>query len=99
MSTEKLVAQARARFNHAESKQYLKEKYTNMLTVPYAGGMFKIDRTLLTFLSTTTSEILIDIYDNPIKVDRVEFLKSATATYNSVMTRWLEEHTQLSKNR
>ena len=97
--TTQLVTQARARFNHSESKQYLKEKYTNMLTIAYAGGMFKIDQTLITFLTNTPSDIIVDIYDNPVKIDRTEFLELATITYNTIMGQWLEEYTALSKSR
>ena len=99
MSTTILVATARARFNHSESKQYLKEKYTNLLTVAYAGGMFKIDQTLISFLNQTDCDIITDIYDNPVKIDRLEFLSLATTTYNTVMSQWLEESTNLSKMR
>ena len=99
MSTKSLVAEARARFSHHESKQYLKEKYTNMLTVAYAGGMFKIDTTLLAFITSTECDLITDIYDNPVKINRAEFIKLATETYNSVMSQWLEEHNQLSKSR
>lgn len=99
MTTNTLVAEARARFNHAESKQYLKEKYINMLTVAYSGGMFKVDQTLITFLSTTQADIIVDIYDNPVKVNRAELLELVTTTYNTVMSKWLEEYTTLSKSR
>ena len=99
MDTKKLVNDARTRFSHHESKQYLKEKYTNMLMVAYSGGMFLIDKTLISFLSNTNCDIIIDIYDNPTKINRQEFLQIATETYNSVMSRWLEEHNNLSKTR
>lgn len=99
MTTNTLVATARARFNHHESKQYLKEKYTNMLTVAYSGSMFKVDQTLITFLTSTQHDIITDIYDNPVKVDRREFTKLVTDTYDSVMSKWLEEYNNLSKTR
>jgi len=99
MSTSILVVNSRARFNHSESKQYLKEKYTNQLTVAYSGGMFKIDQTLISFLSQTECDIITDIYDNPVRINRVEFLNMATTTYNQVMSKWLEETDNLSKMR
>lgn len=99
MTTSTLVANARARFNHHESKQYLKEKYTNMLSVAYAGSMFKVDQTLITFLGSSQHDIIVDIYDNPVKVNREEFTKLVNDTYNLVMTEWLEEYTNLSKVR
>ena len=99
MSTTILVANARARFDHQESKQYLKEKYTNMLTVAYSGGMFAITPQLISFLTQTECDIITDIYDNPVKIDKSEFLELATDTYNNVMALWLEEYTKLSGNR
>ena len=99
MSTTILVAAARARFNHHESKQYLKEKYTNLLTVAHAGGMFAIDQTVISFLKSTECDIITDIYDNPVKINRTEFLELATETYNQVMSQWLEEHTKLATSR
>lgn len=99
MGENKLVTTARLRFNHQESKQYLKEKYTNKLTLAYSGGMFAINKELIAFLSSTECDIISDIYDNPIKINRQEFLKLAVETYNSVMSQWLDEYTKLSGNR
>lgn len=99
MSTKILVAEARARFSHAESRQYLKEKYTNMLTIAHAGGMFAVTPSLISLLSSTDCDIVTDVYDNPVKVDAKEFLAIATKTYNQVMSEWLEEFTKLSANR
>ena len=70
-----------------------------MLTVAYAGGMFAIDRTLIAFVTATDCDIITDIYDNPVKINREEFIKFATSTYDNVMSRWLEEYTNLSSNR
>lgn len=99
MSTKILVAEARARFNHVESKQYLKEKYTNLLTIAYAGGMWTVDRTLISFLDSAVSDIMIDIYGNPIRVNRQEFLELAQSKYNEVMSAWLTEYETLPGKR
>jgi hypothetical protein len=94
-----LVTEARARFNHAQSKLYLKEKYTNMMTVAHAGGMFKIDQSFISFLNNTECDVLIDMYDNPVRVNRLQLLELSTTIYNKVMNDWLEEYTALSKSR
>ena len=104
MSTKILVADARARFNHHESKLYLKEKYSNLLCIPFNGGMWNISIELITFLRTPSlsnndTEILVDIYGTPIKIQREKFLEVATETYNRVMEQWLLEFTELSNNR
>lgn len=99
MNIKTLVAASRARFNNHESKQYLKEKYTNMLSVAYNGSMFKVDQNLIAFLSTTQHDIVVDEYDNPVKVNRVEFSKLVNDTYDTIMSQWLEEYTKLSQVR
>lgn len=103
MSTKILVAEARARFNHAESKLYLREKYTNKLNISHAGGMWFINIELINFLRESSSgeatEILVDKFNNPIEVDRKEFLELATRIYNDNMAEWLREYNELSKKR
>lgn len=103
MSTKVLVDNIRYRFDHGESKLYLKEKYTNKLAIAHAGGMWQITPALLAFLAhptnDTSHEIMIDMYGNPVKVDRAEFLALANATYNEVMSQWHEEYTTLQAKR
>lgn len=101
MTTKVLVNIARERFHHSESKLYLKEKYEGKLSVPHAGGLWKITPELLCFLRTSPNkrEILVDTYGNPVEFDREELLKLAADTYSTVMGEWLEEHRKLSKFR
>jgi len=103
MSTRVLVDNIKHRFNHNESKLYLKEKYTNKLTIAYGGGMFVVTPQLIAFLRQPTSdsphEVLVDIYNNPIKVDRQELLAVVTSTYNETMSQWHEEYTTLQAKR
>jgi hypothetical protein len=103
MSTKVLVDNIKHRFNHNESRLYLKEKYTNRLTIAYSGGMFTITPQLIAFLRNSTTgeshEFLVDIYNNPVKVDREEFLKIATETYNGAMEQWHTEYQELQAKR
>jgi len=43
--------------------------------------------------------ILIDNFDNPVKVNRVELLTSLTETYTRVMTEWHAEWSELENKR
>jgi hypothetical protein len=103
MSTKVLVDNIKHRFNHNESKLYLKEKYTNKLTIAHSGGMFAITPQLISFLREPTNdtnyEILIDIYGNPVEVDRQELLTLAAQTYSEVMSEWHTEYTELQAKR
>jgi hypothetical protein len=101
MSTKVLVENARVRFNHSESRIYLVEKYTNKLTVPHAGGMWNVTIELLAFLQSSTQDeiVLVDSYNNPIKVVRQELLAVVTEKYNNVMNDWHKEYSDLVTQR
>lgn len=101
MSTKILVDSSRVRFDFAEARKYLQEKYQNQLRVTHNGGMWTITLELLAFLrsSPNEKEIILDDYNNPSIVNVAEMLELATATYNGVMVKWHEEHTELSKKR
>jgi hypothetical protein len=103
MSTKILVENVRHRFNHNESKLYLKEKYTNKLSVVHGGGLWAITPQLIAFLREPTNdtqfEILIDSYGHPIKINRQELLTLAVNTYTTVMNEWYTEHQALGAQR
>jgi hypothetical protein len=100
-SADTIVEKAKARFNHNESRIYLKEKYTNLLQLVHMNGMFTVTIELIAFLSApsndTESIIIVDDYGNPTQVDRKKLLEEARKHYNKIMTQWLEEHTELSE--
>ena len=104
MSTSVFIKRARDRFSHHDSRQYLIEKYQNKLQVTYDGSLFKVSAELIAFLkqpllpNTTVDDtiIIVDVYNNPVKVNRQEFLNLASETYSEVMSQWHEEYTQLS---
>lgn len=96
-----LLSQAKLRFSHANAKAHLKEKYTARLLVASQGGLFKATPELMSFLSVMTDEelVLLDNYDNPTKVNRVELLELLSNTYNTVMVDWLNEDTDIKNRR
>ena len=101
MDTNQLIKDAKARFNHNSAKQYLKDKYQAKLTVANQGGLWKVTPELMVFVDSAGSNdlILLDSYENPIKVNRLELLTLLRDTYNNVMVEWHSEFKELENNR
>ena len=101
MDTNQLIKDAKARFSHNSAKQYLKDKYLSKLTIASQGGLWKITPELIVFLDNAGSQdlLLLDEYENPVKVNRSELFYTLRDTYNDVMTEWYNELEQLSQNR
>lgn len=104
MTTSVFVKRARDRFSHSDSRQYLIEKYQNKLQITYEGSLFKVTLELIVILrqpilpnlAVDDTVIVLDVYNNPVKVNRQELLDLVTETYNTVMSEWHEEYTELS---
>ena len=101
MDTKQLINDAKARFKHNSAKQYLKDKYQAKLLVAHQGGLWKTTPELLVFVDSAGSEelILIDTYENPVKVNRQKLLTLLRDTYNTVMIEWYNELKELENNR
>ena len=101
METEKLVAHARARFDHAAARRTLKEKYEARMLFAYAGGMWRAGPELLTVLSICPDEsaVLLDLYETPVKVDIRELELAAQQRWQEQMNAWLVEYEELNRNR
>lgn len=102
MDTKTLIAEARARFNHNSAKEYLKEKYEAKLLIADQGGLWKADLQTITFLSAVsnvTEIVLIDTFNNPVKVNRLELLSKLENTYLDVMNEWYREWKELESKR
>lgn len=100
MDTVTLIKEAKARFAHQESKQYLSEKYNNRLTVINQGGMWKITVEVMAFLQNAPETVvLLDSYENPLKINSKELLSEMQDTFTSVMNSWHSEWQELSNNR
>jgi hypothetical protein len=90
----------------AIQRKTLKEKINAKLTYGYNGGLFKIDRDLLTFVQVLLSNgrsdnvVLLDSNDNPILIQNLESFKDEifdryfTSTYE-----YLEEYTKIKSSR
>jgi hypothetical protein len=101
MDTENLIAHARARFEHAAAKRLLKEKYQGKLTFAHAGGMWKADPNMIIYLQLCDLEevVLIDLYENPVKVNVYNLMTEMRQRWQEQLNAWLVEYEALSKNR
>ena len=101
MNTESLINQAKAKFSHNLAKAYIKEKYKNKLILADQGGLWKVSTELIAVLKTCSNDelILIDTYENPIKVNCDQLLTKVSAHYYTVMEEYLAEWTRLKQTR
>jgi hypothetical protein len=96
-----IAQQVKQATDYQINKRILREKILVDLHLPYNGGMFKITMDLLAFLSTWPDDDLFleDVYQNPIKINRTEFLTLARQQYYSVMNTWHQQHNELKNIR
>jgi len=101
MDTKSLLAEAKARFSHNSAKHLLQEKYSNKLLVAEQNGLWKADQKTISFLNSLSSEtvILIDLYNNPVQVNRTELLEKLIQTYHTIMDQWYTEYKELENKR
>jgi hypothetical protein len=101
MNTQDLIAQSRGRFDHAAAKRTLKEKYQAKLTFAYAGGMWtagpELQNTIL--VCPTAEAVLLDLYENPVKVNTRELMTMSQQRWQEQMNAWLVEYEELTQTR
>jgi hypothetical protein len=101
MNIENLVKETKAKFDHNLAKHYLKEKYQSKLIFANQGGLWKADQSLLSLLIVSESKelVLLDLHENPIKVNRTELYEKTLDLYNETMSAWHEEWVALQRQR
>ena len=100
MDTDQLIAHSRARFEHEAARRTLREKYQAKFTFAHAGGMWQAGPELLTVLKLCSGEaVILDLYENPVKVNAEELYESAIARWQEQLNAWLVEYEELNKNR
>ena len=101
MNTENLVERARARFNHDAARKILKEKYQAKMVFAHNGGMWQAGPELQSTLLTCpdTEAVILDLYDNPVKVNTTELMTLSQQRWQEQMNAWLIEHQELSRKR
>jgi hypothetical protein len=101
MDTKTLITEAKARFAHNSAKDYLKEKYNAKLLVAEQGGLWRADKETISFLTAFLNEevVLMDTFDNPVKVNRQDLKDKLCETYYRVMNEWHNEWKELESKR
>lgn len=101
MDINTLLADAKARFSHNSAKHYLREKYSSKLILADQGGLWKADKETISLLNSFDTEkiVLMDTFDNPVEVDRVELLSKLSTIYTDTMKAWLKEAQELEGKR
>lgn len=102
MNTDDLVEHSRARFAHETARRVLREKYTARMLFAYNGGMFRAGPELLTLLQSVPAEdpvVILDLYENPVKIDPLELQRLAFDRWQEQMTAWHVEHESNSRKR
>ena len=101
MDTKSLITEAKARFNHNSAKAYLKDKYDSKFIVADQNGLWRANLETINFLTATTDAevIIIDNFNNPVKVIRQELLDKLNTVYKTTMEEWYTEWVELEKKR
>jgi len=101
MDTKTLITEAKARFNHNSAKAYLKDKYDSKFIVADQLGLWRANIETINFLNGSIDEyvVLIDTFNNPVKVNRIDLLHKLNDTYKTTMEQWYNEWIELEKKR
>lgn len=101
MDTDSIVAHSRARFDHAAARRLLKEKYQAKMLFAHAGGMWQAGPALQTTLLSCpgTEAVIVDLYENPVKVNTQELFAMSQQRWQEQMTAWLVEFEDLANKR
>ncbi len=101
MDTDKLLAHARSRFDHVAAKRILKEKYQAKLIFASQGGMWRAGPELLNLLAICRQPetVILDLYENPIKIKTQDLLTETQQRWQEQMTAWLVEYDTVVEQR
>ena len=101
MDTENIIKQSRARFDHNQAKQILREKYEAKMLFAYNGGMWRAGPELLMTIAVCPDEnsVLVDEYGNPVQINTLELELLAQQRWQEQMNGWLNEFQELSRKR
>jgi hypothetical protein len=96
-----LVNNIKKSTDYQSNKKILREKMQTDLHLPYNNGLFKVSQELISFLAVWESDsiFLEDVYQNPIQIDREEFLAKCKERYQMVMNAWHLQHEEIKRAR
>jgi hypothetical protein len=100
-SITEIVDQIKKSTDFQINKRLLREKIQADLHLPYNNGLFKITPELISFVSVWPDNDLFleDTYQNPVKVNRKEFLDLAIQHYQSQMNLWHDQYDKIKRIR
>jgi hypothetical protein len=98
---DQLTAQIKQATDYQTNKRILREKIQTDLHFAYNGGLFKASPELIGFINAWDTETLYleDTYQNPIEVNRDEFLLLCQQHYQTAMNAWHIQHEELKRAR
>lgn len=104
METDLLSQRIKVRFDHNQAKRLIKEKYQAKMFFAYAGGMWCASPELITQCNLCLANglfepVLLDIHENPIKVDAEELKTQSLQRWQEQMNAWNVEYEQIRKQR
>lgn len=101
MDTNQIFQHGRARFEHAAARRLLKEKYQAKLIFTHSDGMWRAGPELQATLLTCpgTEAVILDLYENPVKVDTRELFAMSQQHWQEQMNAWYLEYEELQKQR
>ena len=101
MNVNLIKKTSRTRYLHQSAKLSAKENHQARLLLTQSGGTFRVTPELISFLSIEKFEtiILLDIYDNPIRVNREHLFTAAASLYREVMNDWYHTVNKINNQR
>lgn len=102
MNTEQIKRAAKVKYLHTLAKETAKEKFESQLVITSQGGCWQVNQQLISFLSITKlgdQVVMLDVYENPVRVDRKKLLAECIDIYTTVMDAWLADYEEISSQR
>ena len=101
MKPDQIKQISRARYQYQLAKLAAKENHTAQLLITTNGTTIRVTSELIAFLSVDLGDesVVMDIYDNPVKVSRLDLLEQASTTYTQVMNSWADAVATINKQR
>ena len=82
---------SKTRYLHQSAKLSTKENHLAKLILTTQNGSWQVNQELIAFLSVERfgeTVILLDMYDNPVRVNRQHMFNLASDLYETVMNDW-----------
>lgn len=91
MDTELIKRTSRTRYLNQVAKLSARESHLAKLVLTAQGGSWQVSPELIAFLTVEAlgdTTVLLDMFDNPVTVNRQQLLAQCIDTYNTVMASW-----------